>query len=149
MSQPIIIEDLFDVTAVNQDGAKFDKVSRIEGTSKTFSLHLVIDINTDIYPIKKGEKQTIALARNIEYDSSQPADGKWDPTVFQRHTLMDNYDYVMFGRVYGCSTEDTTRVDATVYISFGGLLMRIKGQARDLRDIKYNDQLYLLMKKEV
>eukprot|EP00760_Papus_ankaliazontas_P031627 PhM_4_TR536/c0_g1_i1/m.94655/K03016/RPB8, POLR2H; DNA-directed RNA polymerases I, II, and III subunit RPABC3 len=148
-SANLIIEDLFTITAVDQDGRKFDKVSRVEGHGSVHDLHMVVDMNVDVYPIVKDETYTVALAHNIELDSTEPADGSWDPTVYQRATLMDKYDYVMFGRVYGCSTEDTTRVDATVYVSYGGLLMKLKGPARDLREIRYGQQLYFLMRKAV
>eukprot|EP00759_Apiculatamorpha_spiralis_P018077 PhF_6_TR24325/c0_g1_i1/m.33757/K03016/RPB8, POLR2H; DNA-directed RNA polymerases I, II, and III subunit RPABC3 len=147
----IIIEDMFDVIAVDgAEGKKFDKVSRIECNSKKRGLKLVIDINVDLYPIQKGESYTIALASNIniELGSVKIPDGYWDPTVQQRMTLMDNYEYVMFGRVYGCSTaEGSTSVEPKVYVSYGGLLMSLSGPANDLRGITYGQQLYFLMKR--
>ena len=143
---PVLLEDLFRITAVDAGGKMFEKVSRVEARGQAHALSLVVDLNTDLYPVRQGESYTIALARTVEYDSTEPS-GRWDPTVYHRPTLMDHYDYVMFGRVYGCSTEETTAADATVYVSYGGLLMKLQGTARDLREIKYNQQLYFLMKR--
>lgn len=39
---------------------------------------------------------------------------------------MDSYDYVMHGRVFSIKHIDNQRVE--IQISFGGLLMRLKGQ---------------------
>ena len=53
----------------------------------------------------------------------------------------------MYGRVYDCSTDDmqSSRVQATV--SFGGLLARIEGPPTALRDIRFNQNIYLMMKR--
>jgi DNA-directed RNA polymerase I, II, and III subunit RPABC3 len=45
---------------------------------------------------------------------------------------MDNYDYVMHGRVFGVKYIENQRIE--VQTSFGGLLMRIRGEQAHLED---------------
>lgn len=54
----------------------------------------------------------------------------------------------MFGKVYrieGDETEASSRLSA--YVSFGGLLMRLQGDANNLHGFEVDQSMYLLMKK--
>ncbi|KNH08284.1 DNA-directed RNA polymerase II subunit H [Perkinsela sp. CCAP 1560/4] len=155
---PLLFEDMFTISEIEK---KFDKVSRIKAHSQIHQMSCCVDINTEIYPVSIGESYTIALSMTVEYTSNpdltvealasqaQPKGGqRYDPRIFNRTTLLDHYDYVMFGRVYGCSTEDQNAGDnAAVYISFGGLLMQLKGSTKALENIKYGIQVYFLMNR--
>jgi DNA-directed RNA polymerase I, II, and III subunit RPABC3 len=60
----------------------------------------------------------------------------------------DSFEYVMFGKVYrieGDETEASSRLSA--YVSFGGLLMRLQGDANNLHGFEVDQAMYLLMKK--
>lgn len=48
----MLLEDLFDVKNIDEDGKKFDNISRISALSQTYNLELTLDVNTEIYPIK-------------------------------------------------------------------------------------------------
>lgn len=58
----------------------------------------------------------------------------------------DDYDYVMYGLVYRVD-DDESGSRLHIYISFGGLLMRLQGDAQHLADIAPDMYLYLMMKK--
>ena len=74
---------------------------------------------------------------------------------------MDNYDYVMCGKVFQFSPDKKKKDDnnpsdtLSISISFGGLLFQISGIKRDVKtskpkgfeDINLDDTLYLLIKK--
>ncbi|GAA6070977.1 DNA-directed RNA polymerases I, II, and III subunit RPABC3, partial [Tachysurus ichikawai] len=62
----------------------------------------------------------------------------------------DQFDYVMYGKAYKIegdetSTEAATRLSA--YVSYGGLLMRLQGDANNLHGFEVDSRVYLLMKK--
>lgn len=54
----------------------------------------------------------------------------------------------MFGQVYrieGDESEASARLSA--FVSFGGLLMRLQGDANNLHGFEVDQKIYLLMKK--
>lgn len=60
----------------------------------------------------------------------------------------DSFEYVMFGQVYrieGDDSEASSRLSA--FVSFGGLLMRLQGDANNLHGFEIDQKIYLLMKK--
>lgn len=63
---------------------------------------------------------------------------------------VDSFEYVMFGKVYRiegdeAQTESSSRLSA--YVSFGGLLMRLQGDANNLHGFEVDQSMFLLMKK--
>jgi DNA-directed RNA polymerase I, II, and III subunit RPABC3 len=50
-------------------------------------MELTLDVNTEIYPLAPAEKFTLALASTLNLDDSKAS-------------LADEYEYVMFGKVY-------------------------------------------------
>ena len=60
----------------------------------------------------------------------------------------DSFEYVMFGQVYrieGDDSEASSRLSA--FVSFGGLLMRLQGDANNLHGFEIDQKIYVLMKK--
>lgn len=139
-----LFEDIFEITALNPDGYKFDRVNRIQGTGTTFECDLLLDINCDIYSLKDNDKFTLVLASTLHLDGS-PAD-HFSYTTSSEPTLADNYEYVMHGRVFDREYKKDGSI--SISISFGGLLMRLQGDQRHLASIKPDQRLYLLMKKD-
>jgi DNA-directed RNA polymerase I, II, and III subunit RPABC3 len=139
-----LFEDIFEVTALNPDGYKFDRVNRLQALGTTFECDLLLDINCEIYSLKEGDKFTLVLASTLHLDGS-PAD-HFSYTVNSEPTLADNYEYVMHGRVF----DITYRKDGMVVIaiSYGGLLMRLTGDQRHLANILPDMRHYLLLKKD-
>eukprot|EP01064_Diplonema_japonicum_P024152 TRINITY_DN34647_c0_g1_i1.p1 TRINITY_DN34647_c0_g1~~TRINITY_DN34647_c0_g1_i1.p1 ORF type:complete len:148 (+),score=27.06 TRINITY_DN34647_c0_g1_i1:34-477(+) len=142
-SNPIITEDQFEIRQVDHE-AHFDRVSRVSGSSKTFGLKVVFDVNTDIYPIEEGDDLTIALAKTLELDGQLSHDS-YDPSLLTRRTLAERYDYVCHGTVYKVQAGEKGD-SVTFYISFGGLLMKLTGQIQKLSGIELNMKLYLLIR---
>ena len=60
-------------------------------------------------------------------------------------TLMEKFDYVMYGKVFKFSEEANGNI--TIYASFGGLLFSITGQPNTLTSFEIDERIYLLIKK--
>jgi DNA-directed RNA polymerase I, II, and III subunit RPABC3 len=73
------------------------------------------------------------------------------PTVSRKESYMDAFDYVMYGLVYkyahegggGGSAGSKEGVRVCVYVSFGGLLMKLKGDAAKLSVLDVDSKVYL------
>jgi DNA-directed RNA polymerase I, II, and III subunit RPABC3 len=74
-------------------------VSRVTATSETRDMHLTLDVNTEIYPVKAGYKLTLLLASSLSNDPSVPDKETWRDNL-NRKTIADDYEYVMYGKVY-------------------------------------------------
>uniref|UniRef100_A0A383VV07 DNA-directed RNA polymerases I, II, and III subunit RPABC3 n=1 Tax=Tetradesmus obliquus TaxID=3088 RepID=A0A383VV07_TETOB len=146
----LILDDVFEVIQKDPDGKKFDRVSRYICRSELYEFDLAIDINIDIYPLKVGDKFNLVLATTINRDGA-PETGKYDetfPTIAKRETLMDEFEYVMYGLVYKYKPDaGPGAVRVEVYASFGGLLMKVKGDPAKLAVLEVDSTLYLLMRK--
>ncbi|KAJ3114404.1 hypothetical protein HK100_001673 [Physocladia obscura] len=122
-------------------------LSRLHATSEAADTEMILDINTEIYPMKVSDKFTLALATSISLDAAAAAAtaGKkesWRDNSNQR-SLADEYEYVMFGKVYKYD-ETGGKNKSSIYISFGGLLLLITGEALD---VNIGQEIYLLMRK--
>lgn len=60
---------------------------------------------------------------------------------------MDDYDYVMHGKIFKIETSLSTDNQQKLYVSFGGLLMLLVGDAKPLEQFKLDTYVYLLLKK--
>lgn len=140
----ILFEDMFVVDSV--DPARYNKVSRIEGQSSTsLDIKITLDINSELFPVKENDSLTITLASSLGNESSmKTSNGSWRPPKKGDRSLADDYDYVMFGTVY--KFEESSNDDKmAVYISFGGLLMRLEGGYRSLSSLK-QENAYILIR---
>eukprot|EP00038_Savillea_parva_P009501 m.183943 g.183943 ORF g.183943 m.183943 type:complete len:146 (-) comp15977_c0_seq1:171-608(-) len=144
MTSPIVFEDIFGIVEKNPDGQDqtFLRVERIVANSENYETNLLLDVNTMIYPMVMGERFTLALARTLD-ESGAPDDGVFDQSGAE--SLADKYEYVMHGKVYRCEEQPDSKL--AVFISFGGLLMRLKGDTRSLQDIELDSMLYVLIRK--
>lgn len=146
----LLIDDIWEVKQIDTDGKKFDKVSRIECKSENYEMDMILDVNTDIYPIEVNDKLIIALSTSISLDNStqsHPATFDRKLGTSQKPSLMDNYDYVMYGKIYKHKTDKSKELKVSVYASFGGLLMRLTGDSRNMQNMDPDMYLYLLMRK--
>jgi len=63
------------------------------------------------------------------------------------------FEYGMYGKIYRLESDDGSTGDAggtsrvAAYASFGGLLMRLQGDANNLHGFEVDKNLYLLIKK--
>ncbi|CAM8980216.1 unnamed protein product [Rhodiola kirilowii] len=140
-----LFEDIFRVDDLNPEGKKFDKVDRVVAKSERSEMYMQLDVNNDIYPIKVGEKFSIALATTLSTDGT-PDTGYYTPGM--RHSLADNYEYVMHGKLYKVSEEGShPNIRAEIYVSFSGLLMLMKGDPTTFNQFQLDQRLFLLMRK--
>lgn len=97
MTDSQLYEDTFSITGVNQE--KYDRVSRISGTSSDNTTIITLDVNHEIYPIGAGESIQLLLATTLSLDGTKD-EGGWREMMRSESTLADMYDYVCYGKVY-------------------------------------------------
>ncbi|VDN40600.1 unnamed protein product [Dibothriocephalus latus] len=149
-----LLEDIFDVKDIDKDGKKFDKVSRLFCESESFKMGLILDINSQIYPLTKGDKFRLVLTKTLlndavgdddddDEDAAEETDGRLT------NSKMAEFDYVCYGKIYRIESHDSS-VDSSrlaCYVSFGGLLMQLTGDASNLQGFRVGKRIYLMMKK--
>lgn len=143
-----MVEKMKGADRVRVHEKQFDKVSRIEAKSENYDTSVVIDINSEIYPIAEGDKIELLITEQLrEPGQDLMEDGKaiFDPTLPLGKTA-DDFEYIMYGRIFKFAEEKSK---AVIYISFGGLLMSLKGESRILNSYTYriDSQVYLFMRK--
>lgn len=86
-------------------------VSRLYARSSNFDMGLTLDYNVELYPLKKEEKFSLVLASSLGRggltvggDGDGDEDDKdrdvWRPDGKGRRGLEEDYDYVMYGKVW-------------------------------------------------
>jgi DNA-directed RNA polymerases I, II, and III subunit RPABC3 len=107
-----------------------------------------------------GDRLTVALARTIHLDGTAES-GRHDassPLVTRAASLMDGYEYVMHGRVFkytggagggggGGGGGAAARARVEMVASFGGLLLKLGGEASKLQLLEVDSAVYLLVRK--
>jgi hypothetical protein len=85
-------------------------VSRLYAKSNNYDMDLTLDYNIELFPLKKGDTFTLALASSLSrggpatsIDGSTEEDEKdrpvWRPDGKGSRGLEEDYDYVMYGKV--------------------------------------------------
>ncbi|KAH9898504.1 hypothetical protein C8Q73DRAFT_788681 [Cubamyces lactineus] len=150
----IVFDDIFTINAIDKEGKKFDRVSRLYAHSKNYDMDLTLDYNVELFPLQNGQSFALALASSLSR-APQGAAGAtededkdrdvWRPDAKGRRGLDDDYEYVMYGKVYrfdGGSAEIVT-----AYASFGGLLMSLTGSFRHMTSIVLGDPVFILLRR--
>src|SRR4051812_35150195 len=80
-------------------------------------MELILDVNVDLYPVEINTKFSFALASTLNLDGT-PDEPVYDQSVFHKQTLLDKYEYVMYGKVFKYSEErqPTTKVYEKVVV---------------------------------
>ena len=90
-----------------------------------------------------GQRFSLALAQTLSLDGS-PEDDSFDQSG--KPSLADGYEYVMYGKCYK-RWRKTRRVGQRWRVRpFGGLLMNLKADPKNLQDVEIDDRIYLLMR---
>ncbi|PWN29021.1 RNA polymerase [Jaminaea rosea] len=151
MSQAVLFDAQFQVKAIDPDGKKFDRVSRIVASSTTLEMDLSLDVATDIYPISPSQSFSLQLVSTLHPSGGEEgatqttaANGKevWRDGA---GGLAEDWDYVMYGKIYKYD-EGASSDTVTVYGSFGGLLMALTGNYRHLSNVTIGNNVYLLVR---
>ncbi|TCD66388.1 DNA-directed RNA polymerases I, II, and III subunit RPABC3 [Steccherinum ochraceum] len=156
-SSSIVFDDIFTISGIDKEGRKFDRVSRLFAHSKNYDMDLTLDYNIELYPLQVDDTFAMALATSLH--KGPPSGGAngaagdeedkdrdvWRPDGKGVKGLEEEYDYVMYGRVY--RYDPGTAEIVTAYASFGGLLMSLTGSFRHLSNITLGDLIYILIRK--
>lgn len=142
---PVILEDTFTVNALNKEGTVYLRVSQIECANEDRTVTAIIDINSEEFPVSLNERLSITIANSLEMSDSV-GNAHYDHSVYHRETRLNDCDYAMHGHVYAQEVDESS-LDVVVFISCGGLLTKISGKPGSLRDIQYNSDVYILVKR--
>jgi len=119
------------------------KSSRIEAKSENYEMDLLLDIHNLLFPLEPGDRFTLVVATTLDLDGAL-CDGTYEQS--KKKSLADSYDYVMHGQVYN-TREDGGVGKMQVFISFGGMIMRLDGDARNLDCMVLDKSYYLLLRR--
>ena len=98
MSENILFESPFKISEINS--AKYDRVSRIKATSHDNDVQLMLDVNTELYPVGVEDNVTVALSLSLNLDGSKDDSKGWRDVGMGEQTLANEYDYVCHGKIY-------------------------------------------------
>eukprot|EP00924_Labyrinthula_sp_SR-Ha-C_P014358 snap_masked-scaffold_20-processed-gene-3.17-mRNA-1 protein AED:0.02 eAED:0.02 QI:0/-1/0/1/-1/1/1/0/153 len=144
----ILYEDNFVIDDINPEGKSstaFKNISRIVGRATTYDITTMIDILNEVFPLKLQDKITVTMAKSVSLDAEKGANSKtYDQSG--EPSLVDKYDYCMHGKVYQVDQVDEEK--RVVYVSYGGLLQKLEGDQRHLKNILLDMSIYILIRKE-
>ncbi|KAI0670002.1 RNA polymerase [Trametes maxima] len=150
----IVFDDIFTINAIDKEGKKFDRVSRLYAHSKNYDMDLTLDYNIELFPLQQDQSFALALASSLSH-APQGAAGAgeeedkdrdvWRPDAKGRRGLDDEYEYVMYGKVY--RFDGGSEEIVTAYASFGGLLMSLTGSFRHMTSIVLGDPVFILLRR--
>lgn len=111
-------------------------------------MDMVLDVNIDIYPVEVGDQLKVALSQSL-VRGGNPTPATYEATILSgRSNLLDEYEYVMHGKVFKFKDSGAAKqFKAEVYVSFGGLLMQLTGDPKQLEKLDIDQTIYLLIKK--
>ncbi|KAK4566520.1 hypothetical protein ACB098_04G021100 [Castanea mollissima] len=140
-----LFEDIFRIERLNPDGKKFDKVIRVEAKSEKFDMFMHLDVMvTKDFEVKEGDKFAMVIAPTLNLDGT-PDTGYYTPG--SRQSLADRFDYVMYGKLYKIADGSGRGIKAEINVSFGGLLMMLRGDPSHCNKFELDQRLYVLMRK--
>ncbi|KAH9881917.1 hypothetical protein J1614_001088 [Plenodomus biglobosus] len=145
MADAQVFEETFNITSINNE--KYDRVSRIYGTSTDNQITMTLDINHELFPVRVGDTLSMVLATTLSLDGATKDQNEtmWRNVGRQGvTTLADMYDYVCYGKHY--RMEDGEGDIMKYYASFGGLLLYMEGPHKKLNALKI-DNIYMLVKQ--
>ncbi|KAI3732570.1 hypothetical protein L1987_63776 [Smallanthus sonchifolius] len=94
---------------------------------------------------KKFDKVNRIEARSDQFDMYMRLDVN---TEGGRKSLADKFEYVMHGKLYRISEEGSgANVKADIYVSFGGLLVLLRGDPSIAAKFELDQRLFILMRK--
>ncbi|CAJ1973439.1 unnamed protein product [Sphenostylis stenocarpa] len=134
----LLFDDIFKIENVDPDGKKYDKVSRIVARSEKRDMYMLLDVNTEIYPMKEKERFLMALSPSLVLNTK-------DGSV----SIQDKFEYIMHGSLYSISNEGCSKSQCEVemFASFGGLQLMLKGHASHCVKFAVDQKLFLLIRK--
>jgi hypothetical protein len=68
----MLFEDVFEVDVIDPEGKMFERVSRIVSHGEREEMDLVLDVHSELYPLKAGDKFNCALAGTLNLVRPMP-----------------------------------------------------------------------------
>lgn len=124
-----LLEETFEVLDVNPNGKKFNKVDRIVCHGMNCNVNLILDLYSEVYKLKVNDKFDLVLVDTCNTEDESFA-----------------YEYVMHGKVFQIKFFHD-RKKCAIFISFGGLLMSLKGDASCFEKFEADRNVYLCIKR--
>eukprot|EP01056_Protomagalhaensia_sp_Gyna25_P000896 Protomagalhaensia_sp_Gyna_25__895@NODE_1430_length_1843_cov_223_133038_g1154_i0_p2_GENE_NODE_1430_length_1843_cov_223_133038_g1154_i0NODE_1430_length_1843_cov_223_133038_g1154_i0_p2_ORF_typecomplete_len155_score31_45RNA_pol_Rpb8/PF03870_15/2_2e31RNA_pol_RpbG/PF16992_5/0_13RNA_pol_RpbG/PF16992_5/1_3_NODE_1430_length_1843_cov_223_133038_g1154_i013051769 len=140
----VLLEDRVTIDSI--DHSKFENVARVRGKSVAYDAEIILDINTNIYPVKEKETLLLAFAEHVVKGGGPSGDDSGGCAASPQMTaLIDEYEYVCLGKIF--NEEDKLPDRRSVYLSFGGLLCGITADREILSEFVMDRRLFLLAKR--
>ena len=78
-------------------------------------MDLILDINTQLYPVEIGEKFRLLLASTLNEDGTAD-DYDYQPGASNAASRADHFEYVMYGKVYRLESEAGSSESSTLSV---------------------------------
>mmetsp|Transcript_26753 Transcript_26753/g.23617 ORF Transcript_26753/g.23617 Transcript_26753/m.23617 type:complete len:146 (+) Transcript_26753:34-471(+) len=142
MQTDLLIDDTLRIHTINADGKHFDKVSRIHGKTEVYEYEVVLDINTDVYPMTDEVFYKFGITK--PFTIGEDDEGDYYAIDSMVTTKFKDYDYVMHGKVFRFELHPDPSI-ISQYISFGGLILKIKGDIKYLKELEIDSQVFMVL----
>jgi hypothetical protein len=97
MADAQLYEDNFSIDKI-PDGI-YDRIRRIYCTSSDGTTEIILDVNTDLYPVAVLDSFSLLLASTLNLDGSkEEQDASWREQ--RGPSLADAWSYVCYGKIY-------------------------------------------------
>lgn len=70
----LLHDDIYEVVTVNPEGKKFERVNRLVCKGQTYETDLTLDIASEVYNLKEGDKVAFAIATTLRLDGKPEED---------------------------------------------------------------------------
>ncbi len=102
----LLHDDIYEVVKVNPDGKKFERVNRLICKGQTYETDLTLDIASEVYSLREGEKFTFAIANTLRLD------GKPDEDTYNQDGKVSGIAALALGlvRLHRCSLPPPPRL---------------------------------------
>lgn len=88
----VLFEDRFIVRGI--DNSKYERVTRITAKSTGFDAEIVLDVNSDLFPVRENTTLHILLTNNLSTGDSGNIE-----EINDFGSLVGNYEYAMYGKI--------------------------------------------------
>ena len=79
-------------------------VSRLHCESESYKMDMILDVNTQVYPVDLNDKFSVVLTTTLKVDET-PDDGEYNP-YDTTPSKADQFEYVMYGKTYRIDADD-------------------------------------------
>lgn len=79
-------------------------VSRLHCESESYKMDMILDVNTQLYPVDLNDKFSLVLTTTLKVDET-PDDGEYC-AIETGPSKADQFEYVMYGKTYRIDSED-------------------------------------------